>query len=347
MNTDDSRRARRLGLAVGAAAGAAIILAAASPAAAATRAGWRSTHKPSASVVDDTLTIRGTKGNDKITLRPVDANTLQVDFGGGVVRNFQRNTFTMIDVRLRDGDDKFRVDPPTALLGVEEMTINGGNGNDRLKGGADAEHFIGGRGNDFVDGNGGSDTADLGSGWDTFRWDPGDGSDLIDGGTGTDKLDFRGNNAAEIMKLRAVGELSQFTRNLGNIVMDMNRVERLNLVAGGGEDRITINDMSGTGFRRADVNLTSVDAKFNPVGGPDGAADTVIVNGTNKADHIDVTARDTRVDVEGLQPKTRLTNTETLDTLKINTLKGDDDVDVDPAVRALIGVQVNLDGGQH
>jgi Ca2+-binding RTX toxin-like protein len=355
MNDSDNRRARRFGLAVAAAApaAAAIILATASSAAAAKPLGG-TTHESSASVANGTLTVRGTNGADHITLRPVTVDgvvvQVQVFFDGIADGSFFLNTFNNIDVLLGNGNDQFDIDPASTVFPGEQVTVNGGNGNDILRGGGGAEIFIGGNGRDFVDGNGGSDTADLGTGNDTFRWDPGDGSDTIDGGTGTDTLDFRGNNAAEIMELSPVGTgspcaataTSCFTRDLGNIVMTMNRVERLNLVAGGGADTITINDMSGTGFRRADVDPTTVvDANFEPTGAPDGLADTVTVNGTDKADHIKVTAKDTRVDVEGLQPETRLNNTEPVDTLDIQTGGGNDTVKIDPGVFALIGVSID------
>ena len=353
VKNTDNRRAHRLGFTVAAVAAAAIVLAIASPAAAAKPPGC-STHESSASVANGTLTVTGTNRADHITLGPITVNgvvvQVQVLFDGTADGTFPLNTFTKIDVNLGNGNDQFDVTPPATAFPGEQVTINGGNGNDTLRGGANNEHFIGGNGSDFVDGNGGSDTADLGNGNDTFRWDPGDGSDTINGGTGTDTLDFRGNNAAEIMELSpvhtgspcAATATSCFTRNLGGIVMSMNRVERLNLVAGGGADTITINDMSGTGFRRADVDPTTlVDANFEPTGAPDGLADTVTVNGTDKADHIRVTAKDSRVDVEGLQPETRLNHTETIDTLDIQTGGGNDKVEIDPDVFALISVSID------
>jgi Ca2+-binding RTX toxin-like protein len=324
-----SRYAARLGLAVGAVAAAtAISLAVASPATAAT----------SASVANDTLTVTGTNGNDQIALRlaPGNPGIVQVVFDGTGDGSFDRTTFSKIVVLLGNGDDRFDIDSPTTALVGEQVTVNGGNGDDILNGGAGAEQFIGGNGKDAVDGNGGSDTADLGSGTDSFTWDPGDGSDVIDGGTGTDTLVFNGANVNEQMSLSPNGERSLFHRVQGNINMDMIRVERLDLRALGGADTVTINDMSGTDFRQADVAL----------GGADAAIDTVIVNGTENADHIKVKTHGTRVDVEGLQTETRLTGTETSDVLRINARGGDEKVDVDPGVSDLIGVQVDLGAGQ-
>lgn len=324
-----SRYAARLGLAVGAAAAAtAISLAVAGPASAAT----------SGSVADDTLTVTGTNDDDQIALRlaPGIPGIVQVVVDGTVEGSFDRTTFSEIVVLLGNGNDRFDIDQINGAFPDEQVTVNGGNGDDILNGGDGAELFIGGNGKDAVDGNRGNDTGDLGTGMDTFTWDPGDGSDVIDGRTGTDTLVFNGANVNEQMSLSPTGERSLFHRVQANIDMDMIRVERLDLRALGGADTVTINDMSGTDFRQADVNL----------GGADAAIDTVIVNGTENADHIKLKAHGTRVDVEGLQTETKLTGTETTDVLRIAALDGDDKVDVDQGVSDLIGVQVDLGAGQ-
>ena len=155
--------------------------------------------------------------------------------------------------------------------------------------------FLGGNGADTVDGNRGNDTAYLGNGRDSFRWDPGDGSDIVEGQNGTDTLDFNGAAANEIMSLSPNGTRSLFLRDVANIRMDMDDVERLDLTALGGVDTVTVDDMSGTDFRRADVDLSG------PAGGGDAAADVVNVNGTAGADRIRVVTEAARVDVKGLR----------------------------------------------
>jgi hypothetical protein len=84
-----------------------------------------------------------------------------------------------------------------------------------------------------------------------------------------------------------------------------------------------------------------------PTGGADGVADVVTVNGTERADRIDVEANGARVDVEGLRTEVRITGSEASDRLEVNSLGGNDDVDVDQAVSALIGVAVDLGSGQR
>ena len=122
-------RAHRLGLAAGAAAMLAVGLAAASPAAAAT----------SASVSNDTLTVNGDSGDDRIALRLAAgaAGTLQVDFGddGSAEHSFDRSTFSRIEVFTGSGNDRFRVDQANGAFTDEALTVDGGNGHDTLDGG--------------------------------------------------------------------------------------------------------------------------------------------------------------------------------------------------------------------
>jgi hypothetical protein len=338
MNVHRIPGARPLALTAGAAAALAIGLAAASPA---NPAG--ATQSPSARVANDTLTVTGTPHGDRIALRlaPGATGTMQVDLNddGIAEQSFDRSTFSRIEVFLRSGSDQFRVDQANGIID-EPATVSGGSGNDSLNGGDGIELFIGGSGRDAVDGNRGNDSAALGSGSDSFRWDPGDGSDIVEGQSGTDTLDFNGAAGAENMRLSPNGGRSLFLRDAGNIRMDMDGVERLDLTALENQDTVAVDDMSGTDFRQANVDLS------NAAGDPDGQADIVTVNGTERADRIDVETHDSRVDVEGLRTEVRITGSETSDQLKVNSLGGKDDVDVEQAVFALIGVAVDLGSGQ-
>jgi Ca2+-binding RTX toxin-like protein len=338
MNVHRIPGARPLALTAGAAAALAIGLAAAGPA---NPAG--ATQSPSARVANDTLTVTGTSHGDRIALRlaPGASGTMQVDLNddGTAEHSFDRNTFSRIEVFLGSGSDQFRVDQANGIID-EPTTIAAGSGNDTLNGGDAIELFSGGSGNDAVDGNRGNDTAVLGSGSDSFRWDPGDGSDVVEGRSGTDTLDFNGAGVAENMSLSANAGRSLFLRDVASIRMDMDGVERLDLTALGGPDALTVQDMSGTDFRRADVDLSG------PAGGGDGQPDIVTVNGTERADRIDVETDGARVDVEGLKTEVRIAGSETIDRLEVNSRGGNDDVDVEQAVFSLIGVAVDLGTGQ-
>jgi len=326
MQLTDILGARRLGLAAGSLAFVAAGLAAASPAGAAL----------TADVADDTLTVKGSAANDSVALRlaPGQSGTLQVDFGddGTADASFDRATFSSIRVTLRSGADSFRVDQVNGTFADEALTVEGENGNDSMNGGDGAEQFLGGAGNDFVDGNRGNDTGTLGSGRDSFRWDPGDGSDIVEGGFGFDTLDFNGAGADENMSLTANGSRSLFLRDVANIRMDMDDVEALDLTALGGIDTMTVNDMTGTDVQLANVDLSG------PAGGPDGAEDLVTVNGSARSEAIAATAAGNGIEVTGLKTTTAIAGSETADRLVINGQAGNDTIDVDPAVNALITV---------
>ncbi|MGD9703186.1 MAG: hypothetical protein AB7Q42_10620 [Acidimicrobiia bacterium] len=223
----------------------------------------------------------------------------------------------------------------------ETITVSGGRGDDDFQGGDGAELFIGNQGDDTVDGNRGADQALLGSGHDTFRWDPGDGSDVIEGQAGFDTLDFNGAAVDEKMSLSANGARTLFFRDAGNISMDMDGVERLDLTTLGGIDTFTVGALSGTDVRVTDVDLSG------PAGGGDGQADTVTVNGSAKRDKIDVDADDARVEVEDRRDEVRIIGSEPIDLLQVNGLEGNDEVDVDDDVAALITVAVDLGADQH
>src|SRR5205807_8141233 len=135
-------------------------------------------------------------------------------------------------------------------------------------------------GNDTVTGRRGDDLALMGAGDDTFIWNPGDGSDTVEGQAGKDTLQLNGANIAEKHDISANGSRVRFTRDVANIVMDLNGVERIDFNALGGADTITVNDLSGTDVSEVNLNLAAAG------GGGDGQADAVIVNGTAGNDTI-------------------------------------------------------------
>jgi hypothetical protein len=292
-----------------------------------------------ASVANDTLVVDTGSGVDRVALRLAAGapGTLEVDLGddGSADHSFDRATFSRIEVSLGSGNDEFRVDQVNGAFADEALVVDGDSGRDIMNGGDNIELFIGGSGDDFADGNRGNDTGVMGSGSDVFRWDPGDGSDVVEGDSGNDTLDFNGAGVNEVMSLSPNGGRSLFLREPAAIRMDMDNVERLDLTALGGVDTMRFDDMSGTDFKQADVDLSG------PAGGPDGQSDVVSVNGTERADRINVSTDGARVAVDGLKASIDLAGSEPADQLQINTLGGDDTVDVADGVEALISVAVS------
>jgi Ca2+-binding RTX toxin-like protein len=129
------------------------------------------------------------------------------------------------------------------------LVVDGGNGSDTLGGGAGADTLDGGSGDDRIDGNGGADLMRGGSGDDLLVWDPGDGSDTLEGGSGFDTHLFNTSNVGETIRLFADGGEAILTRNVGNITMHLDGVERVvigGVANNGGDDLISIGDLSRT-----------------------------------------------------------------------------------------------------
>jgi Ca2+-binding RTX toxin-like protein len=295
---------------------------------------------PTASIANRTLTVTGTTGADFVSLQ-ADGTTTFVGLGDDPanVRRFNSADYDSINVSLGNGNDEFFEAP--GVLADKALTVDGGNGNDSIRTGEGNDSIFGGNGDDQVDAGRGNDNVDLGNGNDTFTWDPGDGSDTVDGGNGAaDVMQFDGSNANETMSLAANGSKTVFTRDVANIRMDMDNIETFNLRALGGTDKVTIGNMLGTSVRQANVDLSGFD------GNPDGAADAVTVNGTDRPERAQVTAENGQVDVAGFPAETRISGSETLDHLQVDAFGGKDQVTVDPNVAPLIGVSVDLGSGQ-
>jgi Ca2+-binding RTX toxin-like protein len=265
----------------------------------------------SAQVVNGTLRITGDGASDRLALR-LQAGVptmLEVDVGdnGSANFTFDRATFDRININAGGGNDRVRMDEANgAFTDTETMTTNGGRGDDTLLGGVGAELFLGGDHDDLVDGNGGADTGFLGWGHDDFVWDPGDGSDVVEGQNGIDTLVFNGSAGAEQFDISANGQRVRFFRNLGNITMDMDEVERVDLEALGGADAVVMNDLAGTDMELADIDLENV------LGGRlgDGSPDTITANGFGGAEHIDVSSGWGAINVDGLSASMRIRRAE-------------------------------------
>jgi Ca2+-binding RTX toxin-like protein len=289
----------------------------------------------------DSVIVEGTGGNDSIAIA---ANAGAVDVTGlaaAVKIEHPEAANDSLAVNALSGNDT--VNGSLGLAALIKVSADGGDGDDTINGGDGAEVLLGGQGNDAVDGNRGDDVGFLGDGDDSFRWDPGDGSDVIEGQAGTDAMLFNGAGVAENFDVSANGGRVRFTRNVANITMDLDDVERILTQALGGADNAFVHDLSGTDLTNADFDLEAV------IGGNvgDGAADSVTVEGTNGPDTVAVAANAGAVEVTGLAAAVKIEHSEVAnDLLRVNTLAGNDDVTVGGGVAALIQTLIDLGSGE-
>jgi Ca2+-binding RTX toxin-like protein len=286
----------------------------------------------------DTVIVNGTAHADAIQITGSGSSYTVAGLTATVAVQGSEGANDQLVVNTLGGNDS--VTAAGLPAGVVGLTVDGGAGNDNITGSDGNDMLIGGDGNDFIIGGRGSDVAFLGDGNDTFVWNPGDGSDVVEGQGGHDILQFNGSNANENIDLSANGSRLRLFRDVGNITMDVNGVEQVNVAALGGADTITVNDLSGTGV--TDVSLDLAATPGSGVG--DGQADTVIVNGTADADAIAISGTGSTVVVAGLSATVRITHAEGAnDSLRVNGLAGNDTIE---ASRLHAGViALTLDGG--
>src|SRR5262249_42899649 len=215
---------------------------------------------------DGTLRVMGDELDNTIVVSRNAAGTILVNGGalpGVTVANTHR-----IFLNGGLGNDNLSLDETNGPLPLAKL--DGGAGNDVLTGGSGGDVFVGAAGNDTLFG---------GAGDDEFLWGPGDGNDVVEGRGGRDTQGFSGSDVAENFTISDSGTGSPFhrvrlTRDVGNVTMDLNGIEVINLNAGGGADSITVNDQSATDIFEVNLDL----------GFLDGQADAVVINGTEGED---------------------------------------------------------------
>ena len=283
--------------------------------------------------------VLGLGGHDVITVAittPTIGKYLDGGSGNDVV-----DASGSIDATILGGDgDDLLIGSPADDL------IFGGFGNDTLIGGAGSDHEYGEAGNDLfgdqsIGGNGTADDAGFdflfgGEGRDTFIWEPGDDSDLISGGDDdADELIFFGSSASEEYLFHPDDlNPTTFALTLGASTVATSGVEHINLATAGGEDTVTIVDLSPT-----DVMVVTID--FDVVD-----ADAVIVHGRNTVDHIEVSSGlPSLVNVQGMSHDLKLFGTSAASELVINGHNGDDTILGHAGVETAIALVFNGDGG--
>jgi Ca2+-binding RTX toxin-like protein len=266
----------------------------------------------------DTLRYAGTAGDDTLTIAPNGGEITTV----GLDPASRLDSVAIEDVRLEGlgGADTIAAAGQAPL--PAQITFDGGPGNDTLRGSGGGDSVLGGSGNDEVMPARGNDAVLLGSGNDVVQWGPGDGNDSIEGEAGADRIEFSGSAIAEALDVSPSGGRVVLRRNIASVAIDFDGVETLALRPLAGADTITVNDTTGTALAVVDADLHAV------TGTGDGAPDTVITNGTDAVDSVRVRRLGSQAAVGGIGAETRVSGELGLDTLRIQTLGGNDKVEV-------------------
>src|SRR5215207_3290235 len=149
----------------------------------------------------DTIEVNGGGGGEQFTVKPsATAGRVAFDRTGPTPPgpfNLDIGTAERLDLNAHGGDDSM-----TSTTGVGfALDIDGGEGNDTLIGGDDADLITGGAGNDRIIGGknpaGTRDNSVGGDGDDTLVWNPGDGDDINEGGAGIDTIEVNGGGGGE------------------------------------------------------------------------------------------------------------------------------------------------------
>jgi Ca2+-binding RTX toxin-like protein len=308
---------------------------------------------------DASDTMDGGAGNDGVE---VNGNpTLGDDFtiapdaqAGRIV--FKRTN--LVNFTLQTTTERFAInglggaDSLTSVDGVGARTlvsVDGGAGDDEIKGTDGPDLIVGGEGNDTLDGGSGddrivgdrgSDTMNGDDGDDTLVWNNGDGSDVINGDDGRDDVEVNGAPAGDIFTVQPNGARIQFERtNLVPFSLDIGSSETMHANGLGGDDAITVGNVgtfavtasggSGndtlTGGSSSETLLGgSGNDTINPGGGLD------FVSGDDGDDTVNVRDNTADLALGGVGNDTVVADTPDLDIL--DGFEKVDRTQVDPAV---------------
>jgi Ca2+-binding RTX toxin-like protein len=281
----------------------------------------------------DSVTVNGTAGNDTVQVTGTGGSVSVTGLAATVTLAGAEGTNDQLIVNGGAGNDV--INAAGLAAGTVQLTIDGGAGNDTITGSAGADMLLGGDGNDTVIGGRGNDVAFLGNGNDTFVWNPGDGSDVVEGQAGTDTLVFNGANVGENIDISANGSRVRLFRDVGNVTMDLNGIEHIQLATLGGADSINVGDLTGTDTKQVAIDLSATPG----TGQGDGQSDTVIVNGTTGDDRISIASNGAAVVVNGLPAQVTINGADAaLDSLVINGGAGNNIINAS----SLHAGQVNL-----
>jgi Ca2+-binding RTX toxin-like protein len=274
-------------------------------------------------------TTTGAASINTVTISRDSAGTILVNNGDVPIVG---DTPTVANTRLIDvfggrlNSNVISLDETNGAL--PQAKLVGGFNSDTLIGGSGDDVLIGGSGNDVLIGGPGNDTFQVSAGVGSF------GHQVIEGGAGNDTLNFVGSGFGDSFDVSANAGRLLITSGITSA--DSKDVEQVGIGGAGGVDTFTVNDLSGT-----NVQQLNIDA-----GGVDFASDTIIVNGTNGNDNIQVAGAPNAVSVSGLAVPLNITGADVLsgnDQLIVNALGGNDVVSADRL--SADAINLTVDGG--
>jgi Ca2+-binding RTX toxin-like protein len=212
---------------------------------------------------DGSDTMDGGAGNDtaEVNGNPTlgDTFTIAPDVQPGRIV-FKREN--LVPFTLQTTTEHFQInglggaDSLTSIEGVGARTllsVDGGAGDDVIKGSDGPDLIAGGEGNDTLDGGAGddriigdrgTDTMNGDAGDDTLVWNNGDGSDVINGNEGSDDVEVNGAPAGDTFTVEPNGSRIAFNRtNLVPFSLDIGSSETMHANGLGGDDNITVGNV--------------------------------------------------------------------------------------------------------
>jgi predicted lipoprotein with Yx(FWY)xxD motif len=284
--------------------------------------------------VADRVVVNGTKVDDQIRIGQDASGVLVSGLRAAVSVSHAEPSDALVFEALSGDDAVSAAGLPAQAV---SLTLDGDAGDDELFAGLGDDRLLGGDGNDTLDGSKGNDVALMGAGDDSFAWDPGDGSDVVEGEEGDDSMLFIGANIAEQIHVSANGNRVRFARDIGNVTMDTAGLEQIDFQALGGADLVDVGDLTGTDLTSLQVDLEGVP------GAGDGAADRILISGTDEEDRITVNGDPSEVNVSGLHTTVAILQPEFAnDRLEIDTRAGMDAVDASQLAPG--SIQLFVDG---
>jgi len=239
----------------------------------------------------DSVIVFGGPGDDDIAINSA-GNVINITGAGPAIEI--RNSEAALDslsIQALEGND--RVNAQGLAAGLIQLTVEGGPGNDTITGSQGADVLVGGDDND------------------TFVWPLGTPADLVSGEAGTDTLLVLGSAAADNVALFAAATGVQVLNGDGTVLNA--DVEQVIVQAGRGADQIAVNTLAGSTLQRITLDLRpSATAAAG-----DGAADSIVVNGTAEAETISIAGSAGNVTVSGLTPAIVVQGAEGRDTLTV------------------------------